>query len=279
MPVQLCSSCPPQASRIGHHLLCLIRSLLLRWWSRRQSVFHLFSHRCARYDQDMCGRLSQGMTWQELYELYDLTGPAWDVRPRYNVRPTDEVSIIRLGADGRELVPAIWWLVPPWADGPNPKFPMFNARAESLADKKSFAGPFRSRRCLIPFTGWFEWRAEGGRKQPYFLALKSGPFAVAGLWEVSRRAAQPIASCTVITCPANETVAAYHPKQRMPAILRPVDWTAWLDVETVGPEFARDLLAPWPNEEMTVHKVDPRHVNAKIDTPLAIEAWGPTAER
>ena len=218
----------------------------------------------------MCGRLSQGQSWQELHDLYRLTDGDGDVRPHFNLRPTDEIAIVRSAAEGRELVPAVWWLVPPWAAGPNPKFPMFNARAETLLDKKSFAGPFRSRRCLIPFTGWFEWLAEGKRKQPYHISLESGPFAVAGLWEISHRAAPPLTSSTVVTCPANDVVAGYHPKRRMPAILKPEDWEAWLDTRTVAAEFAQDLLAPWPNEDMTVHKVDPRHVNTTVDTPLAV---------
>lgn len=222
----------------------------------------------------MCGRFSQVLTWRELHALYSLTGPERNVVPRYNIRPTNQVWIVRAGEDdGRELASAVWWLVPPWADKPDQRFAMFNARAETLSEKKAFAGPFRSRRCLIPFTGWYEWRAEGKAKQPYYLALRSGPFAVAGLWEISLRAAAPIVSCTVVTVPANDLVAKYHPKQRMPAILKPEDWGPWLDTKTVTPEFAANLLASWPSEEMTVHAVDPRHVNAPIDTPLAIEKW------
>ncbi|MCG8510025.1 MAG: SOS response-associated peptidase [Rhodospirillales bacterium] len=228
----------------------------------------------------MCGRLSQGLNWRDIYDEYRLSGRGWMPEPRFNLRPTDRITIVRIGEDGeREAVPAIWWLVPPWAEGPNPKFPMFNARTETLSHKKSFAGPFRSKRCLIPFAGWYEWRAEGKRKQPYFISLESGPFAVAGLWEVSLRAADPIVSCTVITCPANALVAQYHPKQRMPAILRKEDWESWLDVGTVEPEFAQNLLTPWPNEDMTAHMVSPEHVNAATDTPLAARPWGQPQRR
>jgi putative SOS response-associated peptidase YedK len=224
----------------------------------------------------MCGRLSQGLSWRQIHDLMGLIGGDWRPGPRFNLRPTNQIAIVRSGEDGRELVPAVWWLVPPWAEAPNPKFPSFNARAETLAEKKSFAGPFKSKRCLIPFTGWFEWRAEGRRKRPYYITLKSGPFAVAGLWEESRRGAEPITSCTVITCPANKLVAEYHPKQRMPVILRPEDWDSWLDTETVKPEFAQDLLKPWSNDDMTVHGVNPDHVNARADTPLAVEPWEET---
>lgn len=228
----------------------------------------------------MCGRFSQVLTWRQLHDLYVITSPEIDVTPRYNIRPTNRALIVRQANDGgRELASAVWWLVPPWADKPDQRFAMFNARAETLSEKKAFAGPFKSRRCLIPFTGWYEWRAEGKAKQPYFMALTSGPFAVAGLWDISLRAASPIVSCTVVTVPANDLVAEYHPKRRMPAILKPDDWGAWLDTATVTPDFARGLLAPWPSEEMTVHAVDPRHVNAPSDTPLAIEKWSTAAAR
>ena len=76
---------------------------------------------------------------------------------RFNIRPTDPVMIVRLTEGRREPAFASWWLIPPWADAPNNKYPMFNARAESLLDRKAYAEPARNKRCLIPMTGWFEF--------------------------------------------------------------------------------------------------------------------------
>ena len=226
-------------------------------------------------EDDMCGRFTLAMSPEDIAALLRLNQELDDelgLSPQHNIAPSQNILAAVQNPDHGTPEPTLlqWGLVPSWADDPSVGNRMINARSETAAEKPSFRDAFHSRRCLIPFTGWFEWLAEGKRKQPYHISLESGPFAVAGLWEISHRAAPPVTSCTIVTCPANDVVARYHPKRRMPAILKPEDWETWLDTRTVAAEFVQDLLPPWPNEDMTVHKVDPRHVNATVDTPLAV---------
>src|SRR4051812_9711668 len=127
----------------------------------------------------MCGRF---VRHTNVYELTDLLGVPWpDVPPSYNVAPTQAVPVVREGTDGREGVVMTWGLVPSWSkDGK----PLINARGETAADKPTFRSAFKTRRCLIPATGYFEWQATDGGKQPWLFRLLGGePFAFAGLWE------------------------------------------------------------------------------------------------
>jgi putative SOS response-associated peptidase YedK len=110
----------------------------------------------------MCGRFTQSYTWRELVELYRLTQPARNLRPRYNVAPTTAIDVVRLGETGPELVPMRWGLIPGWwkktaKEGPS----TFNARAETVAEKPMFRSAFRRTRCIVPASGYYEWRARG----------------------------------------------------------------------------------------------------------------------
>lgn len=220
----------------------------------------------------MCPRFSQRYSWEEMRAFFDLIDVVLKVYPRFNIHPTDQIPVICNGEEGREAVMAVWWLIPPWADKPNPKFPMFNARGESLLDRKAFAEPVQSKRCLIPMTGWFEWHREGSKSQPYYFTLKSEEqFAVAGLWQVSRKAETPITSCTMVTTEGNPLIAEYHAKNRMPAVLSREDWDAWLDTDSVDAELALQRIRSWPEEDITAYAVDGRELAKKMgESPACI---------
>jgi len=192
----------------------------------------------------MCGRFTNHLTWREIVELYDLTrlDYAPNLRPRSDIRPSDDILILRDRGKGREAAMVRWWLVPPWAKELSSKYPLFNARAETIATRKSFAGPFRHRRCLIPASGFYEWRDEGGkRKTRYYVTSKSGaPLTFAGVWERNERL--DLESCAIIVTEANEVIAPIH--DRMPVILAPEDWAAWLA------EPREDLLRPAPESDL-----------------------------
>ena len=199
----------------------------------------------------MCGRFTNKMTWHEIVELYGLTEGDFrpNLRPRLDIRPTDPVLIVRnREGGGREATFVKWWLVPAWAKEEDHSYSMFNARAESVATRRSFSGPFRHRRCLIPASGFYEWTAaeKGRRKTRFYITTRSGaPLTFAGLWEWNEHLG--IESCTIIVTEPNALLARIH--NRMPVILAREDWEGWLK------EPRKDLLRPAPEEDLMAFPV------------------------
>src|SRR5206468_3313432 len=124
---------------------------------------------------------------------------------------------------------------------------LINARAASVADRPAFRDAFRRRRCLVLADGSLEWAAVAGRKQPHYFRLwDAAPFAFAGLWARWERDGQALDSCAILTTEANELVKPFH--ERMPVILPPADFGAWLDPKTQGGPEVQALLRPYPAE-------------------------------
>jgi putative SOS response-associated peptidase YedK len=216
----------------------------------------------------MCGRFTNQITWQELVELYRIHDqPALNLRPRYNVAPSQEIPICRPANGVREIILARWGLVPFWAKDLKVGYKMINAKAETVDQKPSFRNAFKSRRCLIPADGFYEWKKlEGGEKQPYRLCLADrGPFSFAGLWETNSNL--EVTSCTIVTTEPNAVAAEIH--DRMPAILPPADYDAWLSPETPAAE-AKALLRPYEGE-MIAYPVDKAVGSPKNDRPELVE--------
>ncbi len=227
----------------------------------------------------MCGRYTQLMPWSELVELYRVTAGAAaapNLPPRYNICPTQDVPVVRAGA-GRELAMMRGGLVPAWSKDAVIGSRLINARAETVAEKPSFRGAYKSRRCLIPADGFYEWRkSEGGPKQPYRITLSGGaPFAFAGLWERWEKAAdgRALETCTIITTAANEFVRPIH--HRMPVILDSAGHDAWLDAAT-PPDALSALLGSYGGI-MEAQAVGTRVNNPRNDDAACIEPSGPTA--
>jgi len=178
--------------------------------------------------------------------------------PRYNIAPTQPIPIVRLHPESgrRELVMARWGLVPHWAKAGAPLPALFNARAETLASKPAFRDAFRLRRCLIPADGFYEWKAMGKAKQPWYVhRADGGLFAFAGLWEGE--------SCTIITTAPTLQLAALH--DRMPAMPPPERYAAWLDPAPLAPGERLALLAPGNGLEL--YPVRPLVNRAAYDGP------------
>jgi putative SOS response-associated peptidase YedK len=229
----------------------------------------------------MCGRYTQLMPWSELVALYRITAGAAsapNLPPRYNICPTQDVPVVRAGAAaGRELVMMRWGLVPAWSKDAAIGSRLINARAETVAEKPSFRSAYKSRRCLIPADGFYEWlKPESGPKQPYRITLAGGaPFAMAGLWERWEKAPDGTAleTCTIITTAANEFVRPIH--HRMPLILGATVHDAWLDAATPP-----DILSALPNPydgALEAHAVSTRVNNPRNDDDACIEPPGATA--
>ncbi len=192
---------------------------------------------CSRYFLDADGNII----------AYTFQVPVHDrIRKRFNIAPTQEAPVVRAApGGGREVAMLRWGLVPSWAKDAKIGTKMINARAEGLAQKPAFREAFGRRRCLVPATGFFEWQGAPGRKQPFAVTVPEQPlFAFAGLWECWKGAERaPLDSYTIVTTEANPQVARIH--DRMPVILRPAQWDAWL---AGTPEEARALLAPYAGE-------------------------------
>jgi putative SOS response-associated peptidase YedK len=196
----------------------------------------------------MCGRYA--IATSRLPRIENALGVALpEVTPRYNVAPTQTVPIVRATAERRyELVEARWGLIPAWSKEPRTAYATFNARVETVAAKPAFRAAYRARRCLVPASGFYEWREEAGRRQPwYFSAADGQELAFAGLWEEWRGPeSPPVLSCTIIVGAANDLVAPIH--DRMAVILGPDDYATWLDPAqdpaTVG-AFLHPCSSPW----------------------------------
>lgn len=175
--------------------------------------------------------------------------------PRFNVAPTQPIAIVRQVEGRRRFALVRWGLLPSWVKDPRTFALLINARGESVNDKAAFRNAMRHRRCLIPADGFYEWRRAGARKQPYYAHLKSGgPFAFAGLWEMwSGPNGEEMESAAIITTAANRTIAHIH--ERMPVILEPAAYDAWLDCQKVDAKTAATLIAPAREDLLAVHPV------------------------
>ncbi|MGF1629163.1 MAG: SOS response-associated peptidase [Kiloniellaceae bacterium] len=216
----------------------------------------------------MCGRFTNQITWQELVRLYRIHDqPALNLRPRYNAAPSQDIPIVRPADDGREVVLARWGLVPSWAKDAKVGYKMINAKAETVDTTAAYRAAFKSRRCLIPADGFYEWlKLPDGSKQPYRLCLADRqPFAFAGLWESNK--GLEVTSCTIVTTEPNDVAGKIH--NRMPVILSPENYEAWLSPET-APADAKALLRPYEGP-MIAYPVDKAVGSPKNDRPELVE--------
>ncbi|MDA1299561.1 MAG: SOS response-associated peptidase [Proteobacteria bacterium] len=191
----------------------------------------------------MCGRLN--IVEDPLGKLIiEITGRGFEIDTRYNVAPTDPVFVLRQDADARwEMRDMRWWLIPYWSKAPTTRYAMFNARAETLATNSAFREPFRHRRGIVPASGYYEWRKQGGIKMPYYIEPQySDGFAFAALWDRWRgEAGQVIESCTIITAAATVSMADIH--SRMPVQLSRGQIEQWVDAKS-SPEALAAMLTP-----------------------------------
>jgi putative SOS response-associated peptidase YedK len=214
----------------------------------------------------MCGRFTVKATWAELVALYRLTmdAPPHNLRPRYNVCPTDPVDVVTAEEGKRGLIPMRWGLVPRWWSKPLTELRVatFNARAETVETKPVYRDAFKRTRCLIPMSGYFEWQATASGKQPwYFTAADGSPLlTAAGLWDEwkDRQTGEPLTSCTMIITEPNEFVAEVH--DRMPVLLTEDQFAPWLSEES-----GAEILKPAPNDYLQRLPVSKRVNSSKAD--------------
>jgi putative SOS response-associated peptidase YedK len=218
----------------------------------------------------MCGRFTLTAPGDELAEAFGLEPEATAaVVPRYNIAPSQDVLVVRQAAGHRTLTSVRWGLAPPWAA---PGRQLINARFESAAGRPAFRDALRLRRCLVPASGFFEWKHEASHRQPFlFRRHDRQPLAFAGLidtWQAPDSA--PRESCAILTCAPNDLVAPVH--DRMPLILGRDDHALWLDPAVTSPAQLASLGRAYPAELMEAVAVSTLVNRADVDEPGCIEA-------
>lgn len=200
--------------------------------------------------------------------------------PRYNIAPTQEVLVARVCTGGSgELIAMRWGLVPRWSKGPDNRYSMINARAETVHQKPAYRAAFRYRRCLIPSEGFYEWKATGNAKQPYFIGRRDKkPFMFAGLWERwEGDAGESLESFSIIVTAANDLIKPIH--ERMPVILAPKDYALWLDPQMQQAQTLLALLAPFAYEEMEAYPVSREVNNPRNEGPELAQPYLEKSDR
>jgi putative SOS response-associated peptidase YedK len=213
----------------------------------------------------MCGRYALTSTPAVIAERFHLLWTP-EVEPHYNIAPSQTIPVVRETGRGRELALLKWGLIPWWAEDAHIGAKLVNARAETLAGKPAFRDAYRRRHCLVPADAFYEWKPVEGRKQPYCIRMRDQAlFGMAGLWERWKAPdGQLVESCTIVTVDANSLVAELH--DRMPLILAPGDYGAWLGASTKEAALPHAVAA----EDMVAYPVSPLVSNARNDVPACL---------
>jgi len=216
----------------------------------------------------MCSRFSQTLP-PDAVRAYFAYRNLPNFPARYNIAPTQPIPVVRQTREqGREFVLMRWGLIPSWVKDPDGFTTLINARAETAADKPSFRNAMKYRRCLIVADGFYEWTGQKGQKRPFHIRRLDNdePIGFAGLWEPWQGPeGSEIDSAVILTTSASTDVAHLH--DRMPVILDPEDFDAWLDCDRVPANEVQDLLRPLPDGSLQATEVDRRVNNPRVDEP------------
>jgi len=202
----------------------------------------------------MCGRYALYGPQSRLREQFGVE-PA-DLEERYNIAPSQDAPIVRCGADGeRELIPARWGLLPSWVKEPGKLAQPINAKVETAGQKPMCRHAFKRSRVLVPASGFYEWVPVAGYKQPYFIRPVGGEalFGFGGLLEHWEGPTGSVLTFAVLTTAANELMRPIH--DRMPLIIRPEDYAAWLDPGVTDAKIVLERVGDYPSTEMETYPV------------------------
>jgi putative SOS response-associated peptidase YedK len=223
----------------------------------------------------MCGRARLSSDVSEIKLVFQIPPerPIPNFPPSWNVAPTDSLPVVRYDqkAGQRSLDLLRWGLIPYWAKDIKVGFANINAKAEGIENRPAFRDAFERRRCLVPVDNFYEWKKTGSGKQPYAIALADrGIMALAGVWENWKSSAgEWVRSFAIVTTEPNELCAQLH--NRMPVVLAPGAWPAWLGEEPADEALLKSLLVPYPSDGMIAWPVSPRVGNVKNNDPSLIE--------
>lgn len=207
----------------------------------------------------MCGRFNISMT-PGMVGLVDELGVPVTLAEQYNIAPTESVPIFFEQEGQRQCHLARWWLTPSWSSGPDTRFAMFNARAETLDSSRAYKGSFRHKRCVIPCSSFIEWQKTPTGKQPIELFRENNAIAFAGLWDCWN---DELLSCSIVTTAAADSIQPIH--NRMPVILDKAGMDVWLDT-TQSTDDLKPLFAPQLPYPITNRIVDTTINNSRNKT-------------
>jgi putative SOS response-associated peptidase YedK len=222
----------------------------------------------------MCGRYALYAPTSELQRHFEASTDELqdDLSPRYNAAPMQWLPVVRQRPSGERVVHLLrWGLVPSWSRDESIATRLINARGETLAEKASFRAAYKSRRCIVPASGFYEWKREGKEKQPYYAHPTDGKLlGFAGLWEQWSLGdgGDCVDTFTVVTTDANDTMKPLH--ARMPVILAPSDYAAWLTKGT-NPGLLTGLVVPCPDAMLQVYPVSKAVGGVANDGPELIK--------
>lgn len=226
----------------------------------------------------MCGRARLSSDYSELKIMFRIPDdrPSPNFPPNWNAAPTQSLPIVRVdpGDAARSLDLARWGMIPHWWDKPAKEFRMstINAMSETVTEKPLYKSAFKSRRCLVPFDSFYEWKTLGPKeKQPYAIALADKrPMAMAGLWSNWKAPdGEQVRSFTIMTTEPNELMATIH--TRMPVILAEAAWPGWLGEVSAAEDELKALLVPFPAAQMVAWPVTRDVGNVKNNRPDLVE--------
>ena len=221
----------------------------------------------------MCGRFAQTSSPEALIKIFDLAS-VLPFDKRFNIAPTQPILVVREHHDGRHAHLCRWGFVPPWAKDLRIGHQMINARSESVFEKRSFAHAARHQRCVIPASGFYEWRDTPTGKMPtLFTPASQSVFHFAGLWSSwTGHDGALVYSATILTTKANRIMAPFH--HRMPVLLDPTSSDTWLDSSLNEPSHLKPILQTAAPDTLHLRAVTKRVNNVRNDDPSCWEPAG-----
>jgi len=227
----------------------------------------------------MCGRAYETYSDEELYFRYLSRPPATplNLSPVYNLCPTQNSPVLRLVLGQRQFDQMRWQLVPATEQTFSTKLSTINARSESIFESRLYRDLVTRQRCIIPLSGFYEWKKEGDKKRPFKIHLREEPImSVAGIWDTWHPGSNDERqSFSILTTAANEFMTRIH--DRMPVILGRSDETTWLDSEIHEPGVLKNLLKPCPSEWLDSAEVSSLVNSPKNNTPEVLRPPGAVA--
>ena len=219
----------------------------------------------------MCGRFNVVQD-PMVHFVEEITGQSFAIETSLNVAPTEQTPVLVKSDSSWELRNMRWWLIPYWSKEPTTKYAMFNAKSETLEKSSAFREPFRQRRCVVPVSGYYEWKTESGVKVPYYIEPESeNGLALAALWDRWRGHDKVIESCTIITAAAPRSMESIH--SRIPVHLTVGQIESWVNANTDRETLAK-LLAPEVRVPMKITAMSTYVNNARNKDERCLEPLG-----